>query len=51
MNETAMKEELLDTLKLVKRVMDSSDYSLSFDDLYDQVTSVIEKYEENILSV
>jgi|GEM_PF-2287006 len=44
--ENAMKE-LLETLRYVKSVMDSDDYSMDFDDLYDHVASVITKYDSN----
>lgn len=39
------KIELLETLKRVKRLMDSEDYTSSFDDLYERVSTVIAKYE------
>lgn len=39
------KIELLETLKGVKRLMDSEDYTYSFDDLYERVSAVIAKYE------
>lgn len=39
------KMELLDTLKYVKQVMDSEDYTYSFDDLYERISAVIAKYE------
>jgi len=45
MNLENATRELLETLKLVKQVMDSDDYSVDFDDLYDQITTVIAKYE------
>lgn len=39
------KMELLDTLRYVKHVMDSDDYTVSFDKLYSRVSLVIAKYE------
>lgn len=45
MNLERAMEELLETLKYVKNVMDSDDYSMDFDKLYDHVSSVITKYE------
>lgn len=45
MNSEKTETELLDTLKLVKQVMDSDDYSIDFDDLYDRIAAVIAKYE------
>lgn len=51
MNTETVNQELLNTLKLVKQVMDSTDYSLSFDDLYDKVTEVIEKCDIHTISL
>lgn len=39
------KMELLDTLRYVKHVMDSDDYTYNFDDLYERISAVIAKYE------
>lgn len=47
MNLESEIQELLEALKYVKRVMDSEDYSLDFDDLYERISSVITKYEGN----
>jgi len=46
MNLEEVKNELLETLKFVKHILDSDDYSMSFDDLYDRVSAVIAKYEK-----
>lgn len=47
MNSENAMEELLETLKYVKNVMDADDYNMDFDALYDHVSSVITKYEGN----
>lgn len=39
------KMELLDTLRYVKHVMDSDDYTYNFDDLYERISAIIAKYE------
>ncbi len=39
------KIELLDTLRYIKHVMDSDDYSFNFDDLYERISAVISKYD------
>ncbi|QIK55495.1 hypothetical protein G7050_14120 [Dysgonomonas sp. HDW5A] len=39
------KMELLDTLRYVKRVLDSDEYICNFDDLYERISAVIAKYE------
>jgi len=36
-------EELLSIIKEVKTLMDSEDYLLSFDDIYDKISSVIDE--------
>lgn len=40
------KVELLDTLKYVKQVMDSEDYTYSFDNLYERISVIIDKYDQ-----
>lgn len=47
MNLERAMEELLETLRYVKNVMDSDDYNMDFDELYDHVSSVITKYDGN----
>jgi len=45
MNTERINSELLEILKLVKQVMDSNDYSIDFDKLYDLIDVTISKYD------
>lgn len=38
-------QEMLQVLKFVKFIMDNEDYSCSFDNIYELVSSVIRKYD------